>query len=91
MTVILSAGAKHRSRRIASSETHDAILRLRAFGAALRMTLADDGGGTLAEYGMVAAGIAAPFIVVALAIIATASGTLGSTTGGMQSIGVNPP
>ena len=58
---------------------------------ALRGMLADEHGGTLAEYGMVAVGIAVPFIVAALGIVATASGTLGSTTAGMQAIGVNPP
>lgn len=59
--------------------------------AAFRRMLADDQGATLAEYGMVAAGLAVPFIVAALAIVATASGTLSATTAGMQTVGVNPP
>lgn len=59
--------------------------------AALRAVLADESGATLAEYGMIAVGIAVPFIIAAFAITATASGTLGSTTAGMQTIGVNPP
>lgn len=59
--------------------------------AALRAMLVDESGATLAEYGMVAAGLAVPFIVAALAIVSAASGTLGSTTAGMQTVGVNPP
>ena len=59
--------------------------------ALLRNMLVDESGATLAEYGMIAAGLAVPFIVAALAIMSTASGTLGSTTAGMQNIGVNPP
>ncbi|MDE2481744.1 MAG: Flp family type IVb pilin [bacterium] len=59
--------------------------------AALRAMLCDDRGATLAEYGLVAAGIAVPFIIAALSILSTASVTLGSATGGMQSIGANPP
>lgn len=59
--------------------------------AAFRRMLADEQGATLAEYGMVAAGLAVPFIVAALAIMGTASGTLSATTAGMQTVGVNPP
>ena len=59
--------------------------------AALRAMLCDEHGATLAEYAMIAAGLAVPFIAAALAILSTASGTLGNTTGGMQTLGVNPP
>lgn len=59
--------------------------------AAFRRMLAGEQGATLAEYGMVAAGLAVPFIVAALAIMGTASGTLSATTAGMQTVGVNPP
>ena len=58
---------------------------------AMRRLLLDDEGTALAEYGMIAAGLAVPFIAAALAIVATAGGTLGTTTAGMQTIAVNPP
>lgn len=58
---------------------------------ALRCMLADDGGATLAEYGIIAALLAVPLIVAATAIIGTAASTLSSTTSGMQTIGANPP
>jgi Flp pilus assembly pilin Flp len=59
--------------------------------AAFGRMMGDESGAALAEYGMIAAGVAAPFIAVALAIDATAGNTLGATTAGMQTIGVNPP
>ena len=59
--------------------------------AAVCAMLRDERGATLAEYGMIAAGIAVPFICIALAILATASGTLGNTTTGLQALGANPP
>jgi Flp pilus assembly pilin Flp len=59
--------------------------------AALRRMMADENGAAIAEYGMIAAGVAVPFIAVALAISATAGNTLGATTAGMQTVGVNPP
>lgn len=57
----------------------------------MRALLADESGTTMAEYGMIAAGIAVPFIVGALAIVSTAGSTLSSTTAGMQAVGINPP
>lgn len=59
--------------------------------AAVRAMLADETGTTMAEYGMIAAGIAVPFIAGALAIVNTAGTTLSATTAGMQAAGVNPP
>ena len=59
--------------------------------AALRAMLSDESGTTMAEYGMIAAGIAVPFIIGALAIVSTAGTTLSSTTAGMQAVGTNPP
>jgi Flp pilus assembly pilin Flp len=53
--------------------------------------LRDESGATMAEYGIIAAGLAIPFIGVALTLVATAAGTLSGTTTGMQSVGVNPP
>jgi Flp pilus assembly pilin Flp len=59
--------------------------------ATLERMMADDRGATMAEYGIIAAGLAVPFIAAALAIVTTAGTTLQSATSGMQSIGVNPP
>lgn len=59
--------------------------------AALRRMFVDDEGAALAEYGIVAAALALPFIAAALGIAATAGNTLTSTTNGMQIVGVNPP
>lgn len=59
--------------------------------AALGRMLLDEEGTAVAEYGMIAAGIAVPFIVAAFAILNTAGSTLSTTTTGMQAIGTNPP
>lgn len=58
---------------------------------ALRAMFSDECATTTVEYGIVAAFLAVPFIAAAVAIISTAGGTLGNTTAGMQSVGVNPP
>ncbi len=59
--------------------------------AMLRSMLTDESGAALAEYGIIAAALAVPFIVAATAIVGTASTTLSSTTNGMQAVGANPP
>ena len=51
----------------------------------------DDNGASLVEYAMVAALIALPMLALAVAIAATASTQLTTTTGGLQKMGTNPP
>ena len=53
--------------------------------------LADDAGAVLVEYAVVAAAIALPLIAVAAAITTGAGATLGSTSGGIQSVNQSPP
>ena len=59
--------------------------------ASLRRLLLDESGATMAEYAIVAAGLAVPFIAAGAALVSTAGNTLSATTSGMQSTGVNPP
>ena len=58
---------------------------------ALRAMLVDDSGAALAEYGIIAVGLAVPLMAVGAAIASTAGVTLAGTTAGMQTIGANPP
>ena len=53
--------------------------------------LRDDTGASLAEYGIIAAGLALPMIAIAALIVTTAGNQLTSTTTHMQTLGNTPP
>lgn len=59
--------------------------------ASLRAMMRDDSGAALAEYAIIAVGLAVPLMAIVSAIISTAGTTLVNTTGGLQVIGANPP
>ena len=57
----------------------------------LRATLCDDGGTALVEYAIVAAALGVPLIGIASSVATGAGTTLSHMTGGMATIGANPP